>query len=155
MSGHQPDDAADDELIARLSQIAAQADPVPEALFAAARTAFGLRDLDARVAELVHDSAVDPPATLVRGPDARLLSFEADDIAIECEVIVRGTRRDIIGQLVGGTATALQVRTPGAAVDIHVEEHGRFSVRDLPVGPFRLWCSLADGTTLVTSWTMV
>jgi len=60
---------SDDELMAWLSELAATADPVPEPLLAAARDAFGLRDLDARVAELVRDSAVDVPATAVRGPE--------------------------------------------------------------------------------------
>ncbi len=45
MTDHQPNDgrpaaAADDELIARLRRVAAQADPVPEALLAAASAAI-------------------------------------------------------------------------------------------------------------------
>jgi hypothetical protein len=148
-------DAADDELVARLRRIAARADPVPAALLAAAREAFGLRDLDARVAELVRDSAVGATATAVRGPGTRLLSFEAADAVIECEVTTRGPRRDIIGQLVGAVATTLRVQAGNQAVDAAVDEHGRFSVRDLPAGLLRLYCSLADGNTLVTSWASV
>jgi hypothetical protein len=148
-------DAADDELVARLRRIAARADPVPAALLAAAREAFGLRDLDARVAELVRDSAVGATATAVRGPGTRLLSFEAADAVIECEVTTRGPRRDIIGQLVGAVATTLRVQAGNQAVDAAVDEHGRFSVSDLPAGLLRLYCSLADGTTLVTSWASV
>ena len=151
----QPPDAADDELVVRLRRIAARADPVPEALLAA-RAAFGMRDLDARVAELVRDSAVGATTTAVRGLGARLLSFEAADAVIECEVTARGTRRDVIGQLVGAVATALHVQMAGAeAVDVRVDERGRFSVSGLPPGLFRLRCSLADGTTLVTSWASV
>ena len=41
------------------------------------------------------------------------------------------------------------------AVDVPVDDHGRFSVGGLPAGPFRLRCSLADGSTLMTSWTAV
>jgi hypothetical protein len=156
VTSQQPPDAADDELVARLRRIAARADPVPEVLLAAAHAAFGLRDLDARVAELVRDSAVGAPATAVRGLGARLLSFEAADAVIECEVTARGARRDVIGQLVGTVAAALQAQVAGAeAVDVRVDEHGRFSVSDLPAGVFRLRCSLADGTTLVTAWAAV
>jgi hypothetical protein len=36
-----------------------------------------------------------------------------------------------------------------------VDEHGRFSVSDLPAGLFRLRCFLVDGSTLLTSWTAV
>lgn len=155
-SAGQPSDAADDQLVADLRRVAARADPVPEALLTAASAAFGLRELDARVAELVRDSAVGASATAVRGPGARMLSFEAADTVIECEVTARGGRRDVIGQLVGAVAALLQVQVAGAtAVDVPVDGHGRFSVGDLPAGPFRLRCSLADGSTLLTSWTAV
>jgi hypothetical protein len=152
----QPSDAADDQLVADLRRVAARADPVPEALLSAARAAFGLRELDARVAELVRDSAVGASATAVRGPGARMLSFEAADTVIECEVTARGRRRDVIGQLVGAVAALLQVQVAGAGtVDVPVDGRGRFSVADLPAGPFRLRCSLADGSTLLTRWTSV
>jgi hypothetical protein len=152
----RPADAADDELIARLRRVAARADPVPEALLAAASAAFGLRELDVRVAELVRDSAVGASATAVRGLGARMLSFEAADAVIECEVTARGSRRDVIGQLVGAVAALLQVQVADArAVDVAVDDHGRFSVGNLPAGPFRLRCSLTDGSTLLTSWTAV
>ena len=159
MSDHQPTDgrppdAADDELIARLRRVAAHADPVPEALLAAASAAFGLRELDVRVAELVRDSAVGASATAVRGLGARMLSFEAADAVIECEVTARGPRRDVIGQLVGVVAAGVQVQVAGAGtVDLPVDDQGRFSASDLPAGPFRLRCSLADGSTLMTTWT--
>jgi hypothetical protein len=153
--GQRPDEA-DDQLLADLRRVAAQADPVPEALITTARAAFGLRELDARVAELVRDSAVGASATAVRGLGARMLSFEAADTVIECEVTARGSRRDVIGQLVGAVAAFLQVQVAGArAVDVPVDDHGRFSVGDLPAGPFRLRCSLTNGSTLLTSWTAV
>ena len=164
MTGHQPSDgrprdaadAADDELVARLRRIAARADPVPESLLTAASAAFGLRELDVRVAELVRDSAVGASATAVRGLGARMLSFESGDAVIECEVTARGSRRDLIGQLVGAVAAALRVQVAGAgAVDVPVDSRGRFSASGLPAGPFRLRCSLADGSTLMTSWTAV
>lgn len=164
MTDHQPSDgrpadaadAADDELIARLRGVAVRVDPVPEALLSAASAAFGLRELDVRVAELVRDSAVGASATAVRGLGARMLSFEAADAVIECEVTARGHRRDLIGQLVGAVAAAVRVQVAGAGtVDAPVDDQGRFSARDLPAGPFRLRCSLADGSTLMTSWTSV
>jgi hypothetical protein len=149
---------SDDELIERLRQIAAQADPVPPALLDAARAAFGLRDVDARVAELVRDSVVDAPATSLRGDGPRLLSFEAGLAVIECEVTVRDGLRDLVGQLVGAAADTLEAQVagnPAAAPAVRVSEHGVFTVRGLPAGPFRLRCRLADGTTLVTSWASI
>jgi len=147
---------SDDELIARLSELAAIADPVPEPLMSAARDAFGLRDLDARVAELVRDSAVDVPANAVRGPGPRMLSFEAGDVAVECEVTPQESGRDIVGQLVGGRASAVDAQVAGRdAVTISIDADGCFGVRGLPAGPVRLRCHMADGTTLVTSWAVI
>lgn len=150
---------SDDDLIDRLRRIVAEADPVPEALLSAARAAFALRDIDARVAELVRDSAVDAPVNAMRaarGEDARMLSFEAGDTVIECEVLVRAGGRDVRGQLSGGAALSVEAQVAGLpAVGAQVAAHGFFSVRGLPRGPFRLRCRMADGATLVTSWTSV
>jgi hypothetical protein len=149
---------SDDDLIQRLRRIAAEAGPVPPPLLDAARAAFGLRDLDARVADLVRDSAVDMPETSLRGDGPRLLSFEAGGAVVECEVTARGDRRDVIGQLIGAAADELRAQVPGnpdAAPDVSVSEQGVFTVRGLPAGPFRLRYLLSDGSTLVTSWASV
>jgi hypothetical protein len=152
-------DLPDEDLIRRLRRIAAEADPVPDSLYAAARAAFALRDVDARVAELVRDSALDAPLVAVRAPrdsDARMLSFEAADTAIECEITVRGGTRDISGQLSGTAATTVAAEIAGhPPVPADVRAHGFFAVRGLPPGPFRLKCQLADGTTIATTWTPV
>ena len=147
---------SDDELMAWLGELAAVVDPVPERLLSAARAAFGLRDLDARVAELVRDSTVDVPATAVRGPGSRMLSFEAGEVAVECEVTPQESGRDIFGQLVGGTASAVDAQVPGQdVVTVQIDADGCFGVRGLPAGPVRLRCHMADGTTLVTSWAVL
>jgi hypothetical protein len=145
----------DDELIARLGRVAAQADPVPGALVTAARGVFGLRELDARIAELVRDSALAAPVALVRGPGGRLLSFESGDIAVECEITARDARRDVFGQFVGARPAAVHITATDAVVDTPVDDQGRFSARGIPAGLLRLRWSLADGTTLVTSWISV
>jgi hypothetical protein len=150
----------DDDLLGWLSELAAVADPVPESLLGAARDAFGLREFDARVAELIRDSAVDVPATAVRGPGPRMLSFESNGLAVECEVTPHDSRRDIFGQLVGGHASAVAVQLAGqasgqAAVTVGVDTDGCFGIHDLPAGPVRLRCRLTDGTTLVTSWAVI
>jgi hypothetical protein len=157
-TGGQPetDEAADDELISRLRRIAAEADPLPEALISAARAAFALRDVDARVAELVRDSVLDAPVTAMRGGDTRMLSFEAGDTVIECEVTVHAGGHDVKGQLSGGEAALVEAQVAGTPpVDVDVRPHGFFSVRGLPSGPFRLRCRMANGATIATSWTSV
>jgi hypothetical protein len=149
----QPGSPSDDELLAQLRDIAAEADPVPALLLDAARSAFELRDLDAILAELVHDSALDAPAMAVRGGGAeRILSFVVQALAVECQITARGSRRDLLGQLVGGRAEEMDVQVTGAVTSVPVNDAGRFGARNLPAGPFRLHCRLADGTGLVTSW---
>jgi hypothetical protein len=149
----QPGSPSDDELLDQLRNIAAQTDPVPAPLLDAARLAFELRDLDTMLAELVHDSAVDAPAMAVRGGGAeRMLSFAVRAVAVECQITARGSLRDLLGQLVGGRAEQMDVQVTGAVTTVPVNDAGRFSVRGLPAGPFRLRCRLADGTGLVTSW---
>ena len=157
--GDRLSELPDEDLIRRLRRIAAEADPVPDSLYAAARAAFALRDVDARVAELVRDSALDPPLVAVRAPrdsDARMLSFEAVDTVIECEITVRGGTRDISGQLSGTPATSVEAEVAGQPpVRADVGAHGFFAVQGLPPGPFRLKCQLADGTMIATTWTPV
>ncbi len=149
----QPDNPSDEELLAQLRDIAAETDPVPELLLDAARSAFELRDLDAMLAELVHDSALDAAVMAIRGGGAeRILSFVVRELAVECQITSRGSRRDLLGQLVGGRAEQMDVQATGAVTTVPVDDSGRFSARDLPAGPFRLRCRLADGTGLMTSW---
>jgi hypothetical protein len=150
---HEP---GDEELIARLRQIAATADPVPVALTSAVKGAFALRDLDARVAALVRDSAVDAPVTAVRGGEVRMLSFEVGSAAIECEVTARADGRDVNGQVSGASPMTVYAHVAGRQpVSADVRAHGFFSVWGLPPGPLRLRCQLAGGATIVTSWTSV
>lgn len=150
------DVAADEELMDRLRRITAAADPVPEAVMTAARAAFGLRDLDARVAELVRDSEVDAPLMAVRGTEARMLSYEAGGTTIECEVMTRAGQRNVSGQLSGGVASAVEAQVPGGPpMSVAVSAHGWFTVHGLPSGPFRLRCRMTDGGTIVTAWTSV
>jgi len=150
------DELSDDDLIARLRRIAAEADPVPAALVSASKAAFALRDVDALVAELVRDSLVDAPLMAVRGGDVRMLSFEADGATIECEVTARVAGLDVSGQLSGGQATSVEAQAAdGQPVGADIRAHGFFALRGLPPGPFRLRCRMADGATIVTSWTSV
>jgi hypothetical protein len=149
----EPGNPSDDELIAQLRELVAETDPVPGPLLDAARSAFELRDLDAMLAELVHDSALDAPAMTMRGGgDERMLSFVVRDVAVECQITARGSQRDLLGQLVGGRAEEIDVQVTGAVTTVPINAGGRFSVRGLPAGPFRLRCRLTDGTGVVTSW---
>jgi hypothetical protein len=78
--------SSDDDLLGDLRRVIAELDPIPEDVLIAARAALDWRTLDAELAELIADSAVDEPVLLVRGSgQARALAFEAAGLTIEIE----------------------------------------------------------------------
>ena len=76
----------DDELLAELREAVAEADLVTDRQREAARAAFTWRTVDAELAELLHDSALE--AAAVRGADdaARTLSFASGPLTLEVEI---------------------------------------------------------------------
>ena len=92
---------SDDELEAEFRRLAADREPVPAELVQAAVDAFGWRDIDAELAELVYDSLVDADeASLVRGPPGqRLVSFAVGGVTIDVEVTSAGPGRTVMGQI--------------------------------------------------------
>lgn len=56
----------DEGLLRDLWRVTSRLDPIPEPALAAARAAIDWRTIDAELAELVADSAIDEPAVLVR-----------------------------------------------------------------------------------------
>ena len=70
------------------------------------RPALSLHSIDADLAALTYDSAVDiGDMALVRGPATlRLLTFEGPGITVELEAVTVGRRRRLVGQLVPAQA---------------------------------------------------
>lgn len=149
-------DAADQALLADLREALNWADPVPEALLEAARASFTWRTIDAELAELVADSAME--AAAVRSAAAlatRLLTFTADDITVVVEIEEAGAARRLLGQVLLPRAGSIEVRRPGGRQSTAVDELGRFRAEDVPAGPMQLACRFADGTALVTDWVTI
>lgn len=149
--------AADDELMADLRRLAALADPVPAHVRAAARGAFATRDLDARLAELVADSAAEADFAAVRQDTGeRLLSFADGGTQVEVTVRAEGAGWTMMGQIFGAGAQSAEVETgTRGSTPLDVDELGRFLVTDLAGGPVRLRCGLPGGERLVTSWVLL
>lgn len=148
------DVAEDDVLLARLRELAAAADPVPPVVVEAALVAYETRDLDAELADLVADSAVDRPAAVVRGDDGpRLLSFELADVSVELEVTPgpAGSRR-LLGQVAGAVVRRLVLDAADGARDLTADELGRFQADGVPAGPVRVRGELDDGRRVATRW---
>jgi hypothetical protein len=142
---------------ARLRDVTAEADPVPEHVVADAKALFILRDLDAELAELVADSWVDEPAVLTRAlvADVRMLSFVCDEVTVELDVDtdpVSG-RIALHGVAVGATGEVVVVLT-GHRLAVPLED-GHFDLELPSGGPLRLELTRSDGGRVTTAWITV
>lgn len=143
----------DDPLFQRLRGVSEQADPVPEFVLEAARAAFLMRRIDAELAELVMDSAVDAGSVLVRGPGdhVRMLSFETQQVSVDIQVTTTDGLRALL-VVVDGASGAVTIETTDGTKEAVIDEHGRFSVDGIPAGTVRLHLTAADGSAVTTSW---
>ena len=151
--------ADDDELLARLAATLRGAQQPPADVDELARASFGLRDLDAQLAELVADSAVDVPAGVRSSPEAPA----APDVRRRRR---RGraagdAREGRLGRARAGRATGPGPRPgraggPGGAVVVSdADQLGRFAI-DLPSGgSWRLVCTRGGRTLVVTAWVLL
>jgi len=148
---------SDDNLEAELRRLAADNEPVPAELVQAALDAFGWRDIDAELAELVYDSLADTGETsLVRGPaDQRLVSFAVGGMTIDVEVTSAGPGRAVMGQIAPPQRAMVDIRHPQDTVTVEADELGRFQSGPLPAGPASLRLRPppgGDGPAIVTDW---
>jgi hypothetical protein len=146
-----------EELFHRLGIVLDEVDPVPEEVLVNARLAFGLRQLDAELAELVRDSAEEQRGSLiaVRGEgDARLISFETGQIAVELQVTERGPVRDLVAQISGVDIASAEVQTPTFRYPVELED-SLISVDGVPAGHIRIHVHTVEGHDLVTSWVRI
>jgi hypothetical protein len=152
----------DNRLLADLRRVAAEADPVPEIVVAAARAAITTRDLDSEVAALVADSTEtrgeDPAAPEpVRADPAqsRMLSFAGGGLQVDLEVTQRGAVTDVIGQLTGAPVAGCVLEYAGGRQPLSPDELGRFVATGIRPGPLRVRCRSATGGSVTTSWVTV
>ncbi|WP_405071511.1 hypothetical protein OG558_19385 [Kribbella sp. NBC_01510] len=154
-------DREDDALLEMLSQVAAEADPLPEDVTAAAREAIRMHDLDGQLAELIADSAstaADLEYETVRRATAgitadRLLSFEGGGVRVELEIAPGDDGLTVIGQLVGASPVACDVECgDGRRETVQLDELGRFILDRRQGGPVRIRCRSVSGRSVITSW---
>lgn len=146
------DDTVNAALLAEIRGLAALIDPVPPEAIAAARSAFAWRTMDAELAELTADSAVDERLAGVRGAGTpTMLTFDAPGLTVEVELQEVGGHRRLMGQLVPPGPGLVEVRHRAGAATVPVDEVGRFSADDVAAGPVSLRCS--SGAQIVeTDW---
>jgi multidrug efflux pump subunit AcrA (membrane-fusion protein) len=143
----------DDELLARLAEARQAADRVPREFIEAGKAAYAWRDIDAELAELVYDSALEEAqlAGQMRAEQAQLraLTFTAAALTIEIEV----SDEALLGQLVPPEAGEVEVITPAGTAQLEpIDDVGFFTIRPVPAGSFRIHCRTASGTFVATNW---
>jgi hypothetical protein len=127
---HRADDRADDQALRAVRDAFDVVGPVPADAHDAALAAFGLRDLDGQLADLVFDSWLQEHATvqmrsLAEAP--RLLSFAGAAGALDVELRGDGT---FVGQVSldrGHAGATVEAQSPhGDVITVPVDELGRF-----------------------------
>jgi hypothetical protein len=152
---------ADDELFDRLAATLRDADEPPEHVVELARASFGLRRLDAELAELVADSAMEATPAGVRhdGRATRMLTFEAGDAEIEVQVSAAGAGDwQIVGQVVppAPAAVGIQPANPAlSAAETQADELGRFAARLTGRGPWRLVWRRQGQQPVMSPWILL
>lgn len=144
------DDLTEDQLLAELRAAVAEADLVTDRQREAARAAFTWRTVDAELAELLHDSALESSA--VRGDDAaRTLSFASGPLTLEVEV----DGEALMGQVVGAaTDSVLMQRSIADDQPLPVDASGFFRVDGVAPGPIRFVVQAGDWT-LTSPWVAI
>jgi hypothetical protein len=133
----------DESLVSDLRAFFARADPVPALVPEAAKAALGWRRLDADLAELLSDSALESD-TLVAvrggGAPARSVSFRAGELTIDVEIHADDAGLVLLGMLAPPSSATLEVQRADGEVVATTESDvlGRFRVKLPAGGPIRL-----------------
>jgi len=149
----------DAELLAELRALIDRVDPVPPEVTEFAQAALGWRRLDADLAELLADSALETEATALTRSEggARWLTFRAADLAIDVEAQAEGDGFVLLGQLAPPPATAtVEVQGSDGAIlaSAEADSLGRFRLALDGGGRVRLRILRTDpeAAALETSW---
>lgn len=149
-------DPQDARLLEELRRAAGRYDPPPASVMEAARASLTWRSIDAELAALAFDSAVDQPVSAVRsagGP--RQLAFDAPGLSIEVEVSLAGTSRQLTGQLTPPQPARIDIRHAGGITTVDTDALGRFRAAAINGGPVSLRChptAPLSAPRFVTEW---
>jgi len=142
----------DEELLAALGEALAERQAVPPEFVQAAKNAFAWHNIDAELAQLTYDSSRDAdlePSTRAETASIRALTFTSAHVTIELEV----TQDSLLGQIVPPQPATITVQPREATeTTVSADEIGRFSIRPIPAGQFRLHCRTAINADALTGW---
>ena len=142
----------DEELLAALRHALAERQVVPPEFVEAAKNAFAWHNIDAELAELTYDSSRDAepaPSTRAETASIRALTFTSAHLTIELEV----THDSLLGQIVPAQPGTIKVQLrDGAETTVPADGIGRFTIRPMPAGTFRLHCRTEADADALTNW---
>jgi hypothetical protein len=148
----------DDELMAELAAAVAESadDEVTARRRSAARAAFTWRTVDAELAELLHDSALDAGAAVRSSGRAdsapRSLSFIRGAVTIEIEVTGSSLLGEVIDDDASDEPAAVSLQRPDAEDRVaDTDASGFFRFDDVAPGPVRFVVA-RSGWSLTTPW---
>ncbi len=145
--------------MAELRRFFSDVDPVPPLVVDTAKASLGWRRLDADLAELLSDSAMEEEAVaLTRGSGApvRAVTFSSAALTIDIEVHIDDRARTLLGQLSPPAPATIEIQTmDDSPLSAEADRLGRFRVRLTAGGPVRLRVAGGDGGAgppVETSW---
>jgi hypothetical protein len=148
-----------EQLVGELRDLFSKDDPVPPLVTQAAKAALGWRRLDAELAELLADSALDAELqAAARGSRATLrsMSFSAGRLTIDVEIHGEGADRVALGQLSPPERATIELQSADQAESTTVESDtlGRFRTKLPASGSIRLRVASdpAGANWVETSW---
>ena len=147
---------SDEDLVRELSEVINRTIDHPVDTRRLADAAFSLRGLDAELATVTFDSALEPESsagTRATGTDARHLRFELDDVVIELDLEADDNEAlELTGVLSPpspATITVL-VRSGEFEATATVDAFGRFAFDGVPHGPMQLHLDRPDAVAIRT-----
>jgi hypothetical protein len=148
-----------EDLLAELRLLGNDVDPVPAEVNAFADAALGWRRIDAELAELLSDSALESAAAVRTGgrSDARSLTFRASDLEIDVEVRDAEPGVILLAQLAPPAAASIDVQRDDSSIIATVEADslGRFRIELAERGRIRLRIRRESQPPVETSWITV
>lgn len=147
------------ELAAALAVAVRRFDAVPPAVLASAKESFTWRTIDAELAVLSGDSLIDDSALVgVRGRGPRSVTFEAEGVVLDLEIVEQQGTMALRGQVVAEALDAVELQSGDDVSNrsVGVDALGRFRA-DVPPGPMRVWCRFGGAAPRVvaTEWVVV
>ena len=144
---------SDDELLAAVKSLSDS--QVPFGADDAAMALFTWRTVDAELAALTADSALEAPVGVRAASEPRTLTFATQDVQVVVQITESAGQRQLLGQLVPGRSAQVSVRQGEAVRTVEADHLGRFVINDLDHrGPLSLLCSWSEGT-VTTDWVLV